>query len=566
MMSSTIIPANTSNSKSGGTIIQRRQRNPNSNNASNTNSNNGGVSVPSSASTYSHHHHHQQHHHNSYYFSGRTVGTTGIGMDGSSSSSMYHTDLYGTDYPVNSPPPPNHHYYHSQQQQQQQHMALHIDHYDDHTNHNHYPNNNIDNYDPEQPNIQSPFSSTHRMTEEQIRRFNYEQQELQQSTLPSAYHSTTPTTTITGITTTSARSIPIWKRKMVLEEDFYRIEDYHTIFRNPHHLPDAQYSKYVQLQQQYNHTIGGGSGNHVYNNNADNIPTTTTSTTSMMNKTCCAYTCSIFSAIAVIFLLWVGLLFDTQPLYIPGALPTITVQSVTQEQQQQQVQQEKEPPYSSTTNQRNNYKAPRQKGPSRKQSQSSSQQQQQQQRRTTPRIQFIIPGKNDERLLVAKTAYQAATMYFITMIISRYIYDPVPFHTFYNTYIVALFQRCCRRIGQRSYRHSYTDIPELQSYDMIGHYSNNNAPHSAGATSSSMEGFILAGGGANSNNNGISLLPYATSVPPPQRWFTSPYSTTATTSLWTRTTNTMKRYLASKGWYQPARRRNRQHYEIKKTG
>ena len=534
--------------KSGGTIIQRRQRNSQVNNNTSTVTNNNNtirtsaVSGSSSlTSSYNHpHHQQQQQQHNSYYY-----GNNGRGM-GDDPSSLQH-----------------------QQQPPSPHVALHIE---TNTHHHHqYPNNNSEgvmdllssathnhhyyhhhqydadnnNYDPEQPQYpvsrsSSSFSAVNQVTEEQIRRFNDNHTYGQSS----PYHTTTspPATTsiptATSFITNAARNIPIWKRKMVLEEDFYRIEDYHTIFRNPHHMTDAQYTKYVNQ-------------NNIDNNNNND----STANTSMMNKTCCAYTCSVFSAIAVLFLLWIAILLDTQPMYIPGALPTITVQSVTQQDQQQQ--QLEQPLYtaSSTTNQKNNYQQ-KQKGQNRQQ----QQQQQSQPRRTAPRIQFIIPGKNDERLLIAKTAYQAATMYFITMIISRYIYNPIPFHTFYNTYILSLFQACYRRITgqspQQRHRHSYTDIPD--SYDMIGHYASN---------ASSLEGFILAGGGSGGNNthgssgNGISLLPYTTTTTQRSVWF----STAATNSLWTRTTHTMKRYLASKGWYQPSRRRRR-HYEIKKTG
>ena len=537
--------------KSGGTIIQRRQRNSqvNSNTSTVTNNNNtirtSAVSGSSSlTSSYNHpHHQQQQQQHNSYYY-----GNNGRGM-GDDPSPLQH--------PQQQPPSP--------------HVALHIE-TNNHHHHHQYPNNNSEgvmdllssathnhhyyhhhqydadnnNYDPEQPQYpasrsSSSFSAVNQVTEEQIRRFNDNHTYGQSS----PYHTTTspPATTsiptATSFKTNAARNIPIWKRKMVLEEDFYRIEDYHTIFRNPHHMTDAQYTKYVNQ-------------NNIDNNNNNHHDST--ANTSMMNKTCCAYTCSVFSAIAVLFLLWIAILLDTQPMYIPGALPTITVQSVTQQDQQQQ--QLEQPLYtaSSTTNQKNNYQQ-KQKGQNRQQ----QQQQQSQPRRTAPRIQFIIPGKNDERLLIAKTAYQAATMYFITMIISRYIYNPIPFHTFYNTYILSLFQTCYRRITgqspQQRHRHSYTDIPD--SYDMIGHYA---------STASSLEGFILAGGGSGGNNthgssgNGISLLPYTTTTTQRSVWF----STAATNSLWTRTTHTMKRYLASKGWYQPSRRRR--HYEIKKTG
>ena len=548
-------------SKGGGTVIQRRQRN------TNTAASRASASTTSSSLSYNTHPQ-QQHHHNSYYYGG-SRGAGGSTIDGGSSfsSSIRERLLSSTNsqIPTTTPQPPTSQLYTDspQDHQPQPHLALHIDNYDhNNNNHNRYYNCSSDNnhhYDPEQPQqLHSPSTSypTHRMTEEQIRRFNdnnYEQQQHQHQTsnIPNYDYHTTTATTVTTPTTTVASAkkmmIPIWKRKMVLEEDFYRIEDYHTIFRNPHHMTDAQYTKYVQLQQQY--SVHGNNNNGSSHKNG----ATGTTGTSMMNKTCCAYTCSMFSALAVFFLLWVGILLDTQPMYIPGALPTITVQSVTQQQQQQQ-----EPPYSSTTNQRNDYKQRQQKGQGRQQ-----QQKQSQPRRTTPRIQFIIPGKNDERLFIAKTAYQAATMYFITMIISRYIYDPIPFHTFYNTYIVSLFQRCYGRIftGQRrfSQRHTYTDIPELQSqYDMIGHYASNT------------EGLILSGGGVSSSaatngGNGITLLPYATSASNMQQQRSVLFST-ATTSLWTRTSNTMKRYLASKGWYQPSRRRNRHHYEIKKTG
>ncbi len=40
-----------------------------------------------------------------------------------------------------------------------------------------------------------------------------------------------------------------------------------------------------------------------------------------MTKVCCAKFCAGFSFVAVGFLLFVGIIFDRQPLYIPGSLP-----------------------------------------------------------------------------------------------------------------------------------------------------------------------------------------------------------------------------------------------------
>jgi hypothetical protein len=40
-----------------------------------------------------------------------------------------------------------------------------------------------------------------------------------------------------------------------------------------------------------------------------------------LSKVCCAKVCAMFSFVAVGFLLFVGIIFDKQPLYIPGALP-----------------------------------------------------------------------------------------------------------------------------------------------------------------------------------------------------------------------------------------------------
>jgi hypothetical protein len=70
----------------------------------------------------------------------------------------------------------------------------------------------------------------------------------------------------------------------------------------PAFIPDSSYQTYVL------------SGRTVFRNQAkrQGLP---------LSKICCAKFCAIFSFVAVTFLIFVGILFDTQPLYIPGSLP-----------------------------------------------------------------------------------------------------------------------------------------------------------------------------------------------------------------------------------------------------
>lgn len=82
-----------------------------------------------------------------------------------------------------------------------------------------------------------------------------------------------------------------------------RLEDYHTVFRKPHHVADNQYQKFIN---------GGRRGKRQR---------------SIITRDCCARGCSFFSIIAALFLFMVGFLLDRQPLYIKGTLPAQMVQS-----------------------------------------------------------------------------------------------------------------------------------------------------------------------------------------------------------------------------------------------
>lgn len=70
----------------------------------------------------------------------------------------------------------------------------------------------------------------------------------------------------------------------------------------PAFIPDSNYHVFVR------------TGRPVFHNRAKQpgIP---------LSKVCCAKFCAVYSFVALGFLLFVGLLFDRQPLYIPGALP-----------------------------------------------------------------------------------------------------------------------------------------------------------------------------------------------------------------------------------------------------
>jgi hypothetical protein len=70
----------------------------------------------------------------------------------------------------------------------------------------------------------------------------------------------------------------------------------------PAFIPDSSYQTYLR------------TGRTVFRNQSkqQGLP---------LSKICCAKFCAIFSFVAVTFLIFVGILFDTQPLYIPGSLP-----------------------------------------------------------------------------------------------------------------------------------------------------------------------------------------------------------------------------------------------------
>jgi len=82
-----------------------------------------------------------------------------------------------------------------------------------------------------------------------------------------------------------------------------RLEDFHTLFRNPLHVPDNKYQVYLRGEAARRKR------------------------SAIFSKTCFAQTCAGFSIIAIFFLVFVGILLDTQPLYIRGTLPKQYIQT-----------------------------------------------------------------------------------------------------------------------------------------------------------------------------------------------------------------------------------------------
>jgi len=170
-----------------------------------------------------------------------------------------------------------------------------------------------------------------------------------------------------------------------------RLEDYHTVFRTPLHVPDCEYEAYL---------LG--------------LPRR--KDTSIITKPCCASICAGFSLIGMLFLLFIGILLDKQPLYIPGTLPELVVQSTFQYK-------------NNDGDEVITY--------------------------TKPVIQYLVPGPADERLPIASTAYQAAAAYFVTFVASLYVLDPTRF-----AFLTKLF--VTRHLRRRS-RDQYESLPDYDS-------------------------------------------------------------------------------------------------------
>jgi hypothetical protein len=181
-----------------------------------------------------------------------------------------------------------------------------------------------------------------------------------------------------GTTATSQRRIRIPHKPPPLP----RLEDFHTLYRTAHHVPDGQYRDYLR----------GSLGRGGHRREAP-----------IFTRTCWGQSCAGFSFVAVLFLVFVGILLDTQPLYIKGSLPPVIRQTTTQD--------------SSSSSSSSN---------------------------TRVVVQYLLPTTT--RLPAARAAYQAALAYLVTMILSLYSVYPGWFQS-----------QIQRRQGR------YQDIPDHQN-------------------------------------------------------------------------------------------------------
>jgi hypothetical protein len=133
-----------------------------------------------------------------------------------------------------------------------------------------------------------------------------------------------------------------------------RLEDFHVTFRTPLHVPDKEYRTFLMR--------GISDTSHSEHRRKANGFRWT--------QSCCAGTCAGFSLTGVIFLTLIGILLDTQPIFIKGSLPKISLQTNEQSKLVEQ---------------------------------------------------YLLPIRGTpERLPMAKNAYQAAIVYMMTFTISLY--------------------------------------------------------------------------------------------------------------------------------------------------
>ena len=87
----------------------------------------------------------------------------------------------------------------------------------------------------------------------------------------------------------------------LLRAEKTRLEDYHVAYRTPLHVPDHAYRTYLTGKRR-----------------AQTAP--------MISKVCCLQSCVGFSIVAMVFLCFIGILIDTQPILMTGTLPSRVVE------------------------------------------------------------------------------------------------------------------------------------------------------------------------------------------------------------------------------------------------
>lgn len=132
-------------------------------------------------------------------------------------------------------------------------------------------------------------------------------------------------------------------------ESSHRLQDFHTLFRTPLHVPDNKYQEFLLGQS----SRRKGSA--------------------LLTRVCCAQTCAGFSIMGILFLVFCGILLDTQPLYIKGSLPQLIIQTDDA---------------------------------------------------TKSVVQYLIPTAESDRIPAARSAYRAALAYLVVFFVCLHILYP----------------------------------------------------------------------------------------------------------------------------------------------
>ena len=253
------------------------------------------------------------------------------------------------------------------------------------------------------------------------------------------------------------------------------LQDFHVVYRNAVHVPDNRYQAYLRGEM-------GALGRR-----KDAPPI-------RISKHCCAHICLGFSLVAVTFLVFVGILLDTQPLLIKGALPRHVIYSGTDDDVEQRISHGK------------------------------------------PVTLYKLPA-DGERLPSATTAYHAALAYFLCAVAS--------FWVLYPHWIQSKFYR---------FRHRYQNLdlpmtvggggPQGSSTSTSSDKRSSRFGSKAKKKKTKPKTDPSLNGGSNHliNGDGSSAsLPLYHSDP-----------SAGTRSWWTQFTLMTRHWLAAQGWYQPA--------------
>jgi hypothetical protein len=112
-----------------------------------------------------------------------------------------------------------------------------------------------------------------------------------------------------------------------------RPEDFHTVYRTPHHVPDRKFKDYLlgraaaatTTMMAPSSASEGGRGRSTKRRSKKEGAASQRIRQPILTEESALRACLGFSVVGAAFLVWVGILLDKQPLYIKGSLPTLVV-------------------------------------------------------------------------------------------------------------------------------------------------------------------------------------------------------------------------------------------------